>query len=56
MRDLFDWARDISFGDSVIESMMEDVINGITTDQAEQELLLDALHDNTSIFELDSGR
>lgn len=52
MRSLFEWAKDISFGDSVIESMMSCVINGITTNEEEQSLLISALHDNTEIYDL----
>lgn len=55
MRALFDWAQDVSFGVDVIEAMMFDVINRVTTDEKEQSLLLEALHENTEIFDLREG-
>lgn len=53
MRSLFEWAQDVSFGDNVIDSMMDCVINKVTTNPTEQEIILEALHDNTAIFDME---
>lgn len=50
MRCLFEWAKDIAAGDSVFESLMSCVINNVTTIPDEQEWLLMAVKDNTTVL------
>lgn len=55
MRCLFEWAKDVAAGDSITESMMSCVINNVTTDRDEQEIIIDALRNNTDIYSIEEG-
>lgn len=50
IRNLVEWARDVKYGIDIKTALMRNVIQSVTSDKKEQQIIIDDLHANTSIY------
>lgn len=50
IRNLVEWARDISYGIDIKQALQRNVIQAVTPNVEEQQMIIDALHQNTAIY------